>query len=223
MFKVQYFDIILFAFVAAFVIVRLGKALGRRPGDNKPRTKDFLPRSTDSTENNVVSISGSSSTPENSSMSNEKDDSKSSGLVEIRQQSPDFEVRAFLSGARAAYEMVVIAFAAGDQETLKRLLTSEVLDNFSNAIREREKRGESLETTVVGIDKVEIIEAKMTGRFSEITVKFVSQLINVARDAEGVEVGEETDVKQVVDMWTFVRDVRSSDPNWSLAETRSTA
>jgi len=80
-----------------------------------------------------------------------------------------------------------------------------------------------METTVIGVDSSDVVDARMAGKLAEVTVKFVSQLINVVRDREGREIGSDAGVKQVVDVWTFVRDVRSVDPNWALAETRSPA
>ena len=55
----------------------------------------------------------------------------------------------FLTGARAAYEMIVNAFAEGDRRTLKNLLSREVYDGFEGAIIEREKRGDTVESRFV--------------------------------------------------------------------------
>lgn len=224
----QYFDIILFALVAAFVVLRLGSVLGRRPGEGGHETRDLLRRRAQRKEDNVVSLPDRSQREgiEGQALVDEISDEEAlaaAGIAEIRLENPGFDVRQFLSGARAAYEMVVTAFAAGDREALQQLLTREVLENFIGAIEERERRGETLETTVVGVDSADVVDARMAGRLSEVTVKFVSQLINVAIDSDGNAVGDDTGVKQVVDIWTFVRDVRSSDPNWALAETRSPA
>ena len=222
----QYFDIILFALLAAFVVVRLGRVLGRRPGGGRRDSSDLLRRGSRRHEDNVVALPDHAVQDEVvgiEAVSTDPDETPpvAAGIAEIRLQSPGFELRQFLSGARAAYEMVVDAFAAGDRDLLKRLLTREVLDNFTGAIEERQSRGESLETTVVGVDTAEVVDARMAGRLAEVTVKFVSQIVNVVRDRDGNEVGDDAGVKQVIDIWTFVRDVRSADPNWALAETRS--
>jgi len=223
---VQYFDIILFALLAAFVVVRLGRVLGRRPGGGRRDSPDLLHRGSRRHEDNVVALPDHAVQDEVvgiETVSTDREDTPSAaaGIAEIQMQNPGFELRQFLSGARTAYEMVVTAFAAGDRDSLKRLLTREVLDNFTGAIEERQSLGESLETTVVGVDTVEVVDARMAGRLAEVTVKFVSQIVNVVRDRDGNEVGDDAGVKQVIDIWTFVRDVRSADPNWALAETRS--
>lgn len=223
----QYFDILLFALVAVFVIVRLGRVLGRRPGGQSGNdAADLLQRTARGPKDNVVSLPERPTRAEPGTGDAESSDEEAlaaAGIAEIRLQNPAFDVRQFVAGARSAYEMVVTAFAAGDRDALRRLLTREVLENFSSAIAEREDRGETLETTVVGVDTAEVVDARMAGRIAEVTVKFVSQLINVVRDRDGNEVDGPAAVKRVVDIWTFVRDVRSSDPNWALAETRSPA
>ena len=228
---VQYFDILLFAVIAAFVIVRLGRALGRRPDDSRTPSGLFgRSQRRGVKDSNVVPLPDRTGQPDAMDASGERrremgDDEAlaAAGVAEIRLQDPGFDVRQFLAGARAAYEMVVTAFAAGDLDGLKRLLTREVLDNFARAIREREERGEMLETTVIGVDSADVVDARMAGKLAEVTVKFVSQLINVVQDREGREISSDAGAKQVVDVWTFVRDLRSGDPNWALAETRSPA
>ena len=55
-----------------------------------------------------------------------------------------------------------------------------------------------------------------------VTVKFVSELITVTRDAEGEVVeGDPKKVREVTDIWTFARDISSKNPNWKLVATES--
>ena len=226
----QYFDIILFALLAAYVIVRLGRVLGRRPGSDgqAPLSNPF--RGAAGGDENVVALrergvraSDGEERADGDERESPDEADTAAGLEEIQRQDPGFDVRNFLSGARSAYDMVVTAFAAADRDTLQRLLTRDVFENFSRAIEEREQRGETLETTVIGVDSAELVEARMAGRLAEVTVKFVSQLVNVVRDRDGNAISGDGAARQVVDIWTFVRDPRSSDPNWALAETRSPA
>lgn len=221
----MYLEIIFFALVAAFVIFRLSRTLGSRPDDSHIR------RAHGDDGNNVVSLRDGGR-PEIEAQTDEEVEAPDSdeaalaaaGIAEIRLQDPTFDTRQFLGGAKAAYETVVTAFAAGDLDTLRRLLTRDVLDNFTQAIEERKERGETLETTVVGVGSADVIDARMAGRTAEVTVKFVTELMNVVRDATGsLPPGKSDSVREVTDIWTFVRDVRGSDPNWALAETRSPA
>jgi predicted lipid-binding transport protein (Tim44 family) len=223
---VQFLDIIFFALVAAFVIFRLSRTLGSRPDNTR-----VGPNRSDNADpgDNVVSLLNRD-TPEIDSASDDATDSDdpddaalaAAGIAEIQLQDPAFDTNQFLAGAKYAYETVVTAFAAGDRETLGKLLTRDVLENFTGAIDKREERGETLETTVVGVSSADVVDARMAGRTAEVTVKFVTELMNVIRDATGaLPAGKSDSVRVVTDIWTFVRDVGASDPNWALAETRS--
>jgi len=219
----QFFDIILFAIVALALIFRLGSVLGRRQDDQKRRSDPFgvsekqEPR--DDNGDNVVAMHDSAEAP---AEDYDSMDPLEAGLARIRAADPSFREREFQKGARGAFEMVVEAFAKGDGKTLKMLLDGPVYDNLASAIREREKAGQELETTLVGIDEAEIISAEMQGGNAIVTVKFVTGQVNATRDMDGEVVdGDPTNVVQVTDVWTFGRDTRSSNPNWALIATGS--
>lgn len=135
---------------------------------------------------------------------------------------PSFDARTFLEGAKVAYEMIVTAFAKGERQELRDLLTREVFSGFEQAIAEREKRGEKVETTFVAIDRSELQSAELVGSNGQLTVRFASKLITATRDAEGRIIdGSAEAVIDVVDVWTFARKLGANDPNWLLAATES--
>jgi predicted lipid-binding transport protein (Tim44 family) len=143
-------------------------------------------------------------------------------LTALMRADPGFDPGQFLDGAKAAYEMVVMAFAQGDEEALKQLLGDDVYDGFQRAIHEREERGEKLESNLVGIDKADIIETEIKNRTAYVTVKFVSELVSVTRDADGEVVeGDPKKVREVTDIWTFARDIADKNPNWKLVATEA--
>jgi len=220
----QALDIILFAMIAAFLVLRLRSALGRRTGHQRPPPE----ASADSggepkTNENVVELSDQTSDKSDSILEDiDPADPIEAGLAEIRVADPSFELSTFVSGAKAAFEIVVQAFAEGNKASLRDLLNNEVLDNFGLEIDKREKAGETLETTVISIKKEDIIEARISGGTAFITVKLVSEQVNVVRDADGVTIdGDGNQVTTVTDIWTFARNTRARDPNWRLVETRS--
>ena len=151
-----------------------------------------------------------------------KDSPLGKALTALIKTDPSFDPGHFLEGAKAAYEMIVGAFAEGDEKTLKQLLGKDVLDGFMQAIDEREQRGESVQSTLVGIDKVDLLEAEVKDRQGFVTVKFLSELISVTRDADGEVVdGDPKKVREVTDIWTFARDITSRNPNWKLVATEA--
>ncbi len=144
------------------------------------------------------------------------------GLMAIARADRGFDPDHFIGGARQAYEMIVTAFAEGNRKTLKNLLSKEVFEGFSAAIGEREARGDLIDQSFVGISKAEIVEAELKASQSQLTVRFVSELISATRDRNGgVISGDPKRIKEVVDIWTFARDASSRDPNWKLIATQA--
>ena len=144
------------------------------------------------------------------------------GLDAVATQDSSFDPRHFLSGARSAYEMIVLAFANGDRRALRDLLSSEVYDSFEAVIKDREKHEQKTETRFVSIDKAELVGAELRERIAQLTVRFVSQMISVTRDKAGTIVdGNPDKVADITDIWTFARDTASRDPNWKLVGTGS--
>ena len=142
------------------------------------------------------------------------------GLDAIATVEPQFDPEHFLAGAKAAYEMIVVAFAAGDRQTLRSLLAKDVLDSFEGAISQREERGEKIETTLVSIDKASIDDAQLRGRMAQISVRFCSKLITATRDRSGKIIeGSPDTVVDMVDVWTFAHEAGTRDPNWKLVAT----
>jgi predicted lipid-binding transport protein (Tim44 family) len=151
-----------------------------------------------------------------------KDSPLGKSLTALIKADPSFDPGEFLDGAKTAYEMIVAAFADGNEATLKQLLGPEVLDGFERAIAEREQRGETLQSTLVAIDKADIIEAEVKNKQAYVTVKFVSQLISVTRDSDGEVIeGDAKKVREVTDIWTFAREIASRNPNWKLVATEA--
>jgi hypothetical protein len=144
------------------------------------------------------------------------------GLDAIAAADANFDAQHFITGARAAYEMIVITFAEGDRRQLRNLLSREVFDGFDAAITERENRGETAETRFVSIDGSTITAAELRKSTAQITVRFVSKLVSSTRDRNGTVIdGNAEKVTDVTDVWTFARDVSSRDPNWKVVATEA--
>ncbi|MFB9266105.1 Tim44/TimA family putative adaptor protein [Bradyrhizobium erythrophlei] len=227
---------IIFLALAVFIFLRLRSVLGQRTGSERPPYDRAAPNVVQrSQDNNVVPMPGSvidQSTTAPSAEPVEPSDrwkgiadpgsALAQGLDAIVAQDSSFDPRHFLSGARSAYEMIVLAFANGDRRALKDLLSSEVYDSFEAAIKDREKHEQKTETRFVSIDKAEIVSAETRDRLAQLTVRFVSQMISVTRDKSGTMVdGNPDKVADITDVWTFARDSTSRDPNWKLVGTGS--
>ncbi len=227
---------IIFLALAVFIFLRLRNVLGQRTGNERPPF-DRAARTTvqAAQDNNVLPMPGKvidqaplAPSAEMAPASDrwkglaEPGSALAQGLDAIVQKDSSFDPRHFISGARSAYEMIVLAFANGDRRALRDLLSSEVNESFDAAIKDREKHEQKTETRFVSIDKAELVGAEMRDRTAQLTVRFVSQMISVTRDKAGTIVdGSPDKVADITDIWTFARDTSSRDPNWKLVGTGS--
>lgn len=231
----EFFDFgtIFFLIAAIVIFFQLRNVLGRRTGSERP---PFDPYSSPRTEakgdaapaENVVSLprrKGGAEAENAYAVVNavaKPGTELNRGLRAIRDADPSFDPKVFVDGAKMAYEMIVMAYADGDRRTLKNLLSREVYDGFVAAISDRESRNEKIQSSFVGIDKAEIVNAEMKGSEAHVTLRVVSQLVSATRNAAGEVIdGDPETVAEVKDVWTFARDTRSRDPNWKLVATEA--
>jgi predicted lipid-binding transport protein (Tim44 family) len=216
----QYFDIILFAMIAGFLVLRLRSVLGRRTG-NERRREGYI-RAPAPVSEKVGTGSEAGKVAAVVPLAAKPVDAVALGLDRIRRADPGFDPEHFVAGARAAFEIVVGAFASGDKATLRPLLSEEVFRPFVATIDERAAAAETLETRIVRLDSLDITAAELVRQIARITVRFVSEQINVTRATDGSIVdGDPEHPVEKTDFWTFARDIRSTDPNWVLAATSS--
>lgn len=215
-------DIIVFALIAGFLVYRLYSVLGRRTGEERQRPNPFGPaRGGPPMPDNVIPMPDRSR-PVDSVSTDDEPFSLSAGLGQIRGADPSFEEKRFLQGVRAAFPMIVDAYAQGNTGALRPLLSDDVYDSFAREIRRRQDAAEQHETRIERIRDVDLLEARLDGRTALVTAKIVSDQVNVTRDAAGQVIDGDADrVFEVTDIWTFARNTRASDPNWQLIETRT--
>ena len=221
----HFIDLIFYAIIAAFLIARLRSVLGRRTGYKQPPRSNSLssrngsrePReqeSADLTQNVAKLITRATLPPSGSTLE--------MTLVQIQITDPHFSTEAFLHGAQLAFQTILSAFASGERSVLRPLLSDAVFDDFSHAIETRAQTGISTNTQLLGTPTVEFVSAKIQEWTAFITLRFISEQTNVgeSHDAQ-VGNGAQKGVYEVVDIWTFARDLRSANPNWTLIQTRS--
>ncbi len=219
-------DLILFGMVAAFLVLRLRSILGRRTGFERPpqpleptgageaaaRTMDTradelaVPPAIGAGPRRILPAAG---TP------------AAEVLSRIRTIDPDFDAMAFLTGAENAFRMIVEAFANGDRETLRSLLSPDVYADFEAAVSARERAGERQRTELVALRESALLEADLRGTVATLGVRFVSDQVNVTFGPTGQIVSGSEAVTETIDIWSFARDLTSADPIWHLVGTRS--
>jgi predicted lipid-binding transport protein (Tim44 family) len=231
---------IIFLVIAVLIFLRLRSVLGRRTGSERPPFDPFSRREAPRTaagDDKVITLprrpaDGGDAAPAAGGIATATEEriktlapegtNLNAALRAIAAADRSFDPDGFLNGAKAAYEMIVTAFAEGDRKGLKALLSKEVYDGFVSAIAQREGRGETIEFRFVGIDKAEITDASLKSGTAQVTVRFNSKLISATHDKTGAVIdGDPIHVGDVTDIWTFAREVSSRDPNWKLVATES--
>lgn len=223
-------DILVFAVIAAFIILRyrsmLGEKTGRDAKDIEREKEERRARAMQQMQR-VVQLPQkvSDATVILDTMGGKDVHSAYGGelketLDKAQKIDADFNAEDFLEGAKSAFEMVIDAYSKRDDDTLKMLLAKPVYAQFSDAIKASEQEGKITHNTLVAINKAQITEAKLVGTQATISVEFLSDQIQLLRSPAGeILEGNASEEIEVEDRWVFARDLRSASPNWSIIET----
>lgn len=223
--------------VIIVVFLRMRSILGSRTGNERPPVPRARPSSDQVNDNQDDGvIAPRSAAPDTMAPEDDRrrrkldaeieqlshgDESVAKGLDAIAGADPSFMPKSFLEGAKAAYEMIVTGFAAGDRKMLKSLLDKDVYDGFEQVITEREADGNTVDFTFVGLPGIEISEVEFDKKTAQITLRYKAEIVSATRAPDGTLVeGNADQVMTIKDEWTFARTIRSRDPNWKLVATR---
>ncbi len=213
-------DLIVLAAVAVFVLLRLYGILGKDAGIDPASMRDAtFDQSSKVIELTPQQLERAPVIPEE-----EPDEGISDALKEgvkaIRQEDNGFRLKAFMDGAKVAFEMVLDGFSKNDQETLKMLLSKDLFDAFQTEMKQRSTSDEFAETTLISILEAEAKTISVENKKATVMVRFVSEQIQVNRTRKGETVKDSTSaIEQVEDEWVFARDLRSPNPNWTVTAT----
>lgn len=190
-------QLLIFAALAAVVLYQLYAVLGRKVG-RQPE---------DAVDNGALRI------PETPVVRAEIPDGVSlTGLAALRARDPSFDIGHFIDGARSAYAMIVRAFAAGDRDTLKNLLSPAVMAGFESAMAAKEAEGRTEQVEFLQQPRADMESADVHGDVAQVKVRFLAELRSRSKGPEG----EAVDDRRTAELWTFERDLSGHDPNWTL-------
>ncbi|MBN66463.1 MAG: hypothetical protein CMM94_02715 [Rickettsiales bacterium] len=222
--EIPYGDIIVIGAIAAFILLRYRSILGQKTGHDvsQPKQKSAPLEDND----RIIQL------PERQREKEKKDQEEAlklaelddpdvaSAIAQMKMEDAGFSIDEFLQGARMAHDMVITAFSKHDRATLKMLLAEDVYKEFESELEKQEKNNKRHETTLVAVNESEVSEAQLKKSTAIITVRFVSEQIQVVRDESGKVVeGDPSDIIEVEDEWVFERDLRSRNPNWTITDT----
>ena len=192
-------ELVIFAALAAVVLFQLYTVLGRRVGRQPEDADADRPKAPGEVETRRPEEIADGPAPV--------------GAAAIAARDPSFEPGRFLAGARSAYEMIVRAFAAGDRDTLRSLVSPSVYQTFDNAIAAREAEGRTESAEFLHPPRADLENAEMIANLARVRVRFLAEVRNRSKGPEG----EAVEDRRTAELWTFERSVDSRDPNWALA------
>ncbi|KCV82543.1 Tim44 family protein [Actibacterium atlanticum] len=214
-------QLLVLAGVAVFLILRLKSVLGTREGFEKPRVDQ--PESIENARKARRDFEVIEGGPDADITDHVPDGSDAAkALAAMKLAEPSFVVSDFLSGAKGAYEMILMAYESGDISQIESFLSEDVRDSFVSGIAAREDQGLRIEANFVGVRETALKNATFSRdtNEAELTVKFVGELTSVVRnEADEIVEGNPNEIKRQRDVWTFARIMGSNDPNWQLVAT----
>ncbi len=211
-------QLLVLAGIAIFLVLRLRSVLGTREGFEKPPASVSKGQSDQRRDFEVIDGG-----PDHDIIDHVPENSPAArALADMKRAEPSFGVSDFLSGARGAYEMILMGFERGEIESLKGFLDEDVYETFADVVAQREEQGLTIEAEFVGVRELSLADATFdeATRRGEIVVRYVGELTSVVKNAEGEVIeGSSTAIKRQKDVWTFARTMGSDDPNWQLVAT----
>jgi len=209
-------ELIILAGIAVFLFVRLKNVLGTREGFEKPRMQP----KTDSPKREFKVIDGGEDKDITDNV--EKNSNSAKALKTIKEKDENFTVNEFLSGARSAYEWILMSFEKNEMDDIRDLLSEEVAEAFDSVVEQRVSQGLTIEAEFIGVREMKLVDAdyNLKTDTAEIVVSFVGEITSVVKNASGEIIeGDSKQIKRQKDTWTFSKNIKSSDPNWLLVAT----
>jgi predicted lipid-binding transport protein (Tim44 family) len=209
-------ELIILAGIAVFLFLRLKSVLGTREGFEKPRMQP----KTDSPKREFKVIDGGEDKDITDNV--EKNSNSAKALKTIKEKDENFTVNEFLSGARSAYEWILMSFEKNEMDDIRDLLSEEVAEAFDSVVEQRVSQGLTIEAEFIGVREMKLVDAdyNLKTDTAEIVVSFVGEITSVVKNASGEIIeGDSKKIKRQKDTWTFSKNIKSSDPNWLLVAT----
>ena len=227
----QFLDIIFLGIIVLLLINRLRSVLGTRPSSDETvkNTETAQPASSsdkivDISEYRTIESGGSAKMEHDPTAGGEFEENAEvvQNLKKIKETYPSFDLVDFMQKAPRAFEYIAAAFAKGNKNDLKPLLSPEIFASFEKVIDERKERGETAEFNLIGFKTIRLTKAETAGDDVELTVEFETEQTNIVKDSQGqLIVGDPTYIETVTDVWTLRKNMKSGSPIWVLTATHS--
>jgi predicted lipid-binding transport protein (Tim44 family) len=219
--NIPYIDILILAMIAVFIINRLKNALGKKTGNENDIVEKFTQRkapfkeSDPDTTSETIIESKSNKVKLHKLHNDKKINDSINNIIRIDE---NFEINSFLDGAKKAFEYILTQYSNNDLNSLKKLVSKDIFNAFENQIKQRTKKSETLEITVISVKEPKIIDVSIDKKSTAVfKLRFDSDQVQITKDKDDKIIdGDSNQILSIIENWTFSKNLNSNDPNWTL-------
>ena len=219
--SIPYIDILILAMIAVFIINRLKNVLGKKTGNEQDIVEKFTQGKSsfkESPPDNTSQIKNSKHKEKLALKRFHPEDKVNNSLKSIHGLDLNFSIEDFINGAKKAFEFIISNYSQENIKPLKKLLSPQIFNDFDSQITERTKKKQNLDITIISVKDSKIINAKISKKsLASITVNFLSEQVQVTKNLRGdIVEGDSNQILEISENWTFNRNLKNKDPNWTL-------
>ena len=216
-----YFDILILAMIAVFIINRLRNVLGKKTGNENDIVEKFTQRKSSFKESDPDETSNKKLKNEEDSFENKvfhSDNSINNSIKQILKVDPNFDIESFYNGAKRAFEFILTEYSKNNIKSLDKIISKNIKFAFDEQIKQRQKRSENLEITVISVKEPILQDVSIKNKSTAVAkIHFDSEQVQITKNKDGdIIEGDPNQILSIKENWTFSKNLKTADPNWTL-------
>ena len=216
-----YFDILILAMIAVFIINRLRNVLGKKTGNENDIVEKFTQRKSSFKESDPDETSNKKLKNEEDSLENKvfhSDNSINNSIKQILKVDPNFDIESFYNGAKRAFEFILTEYSKNNIKSLDKIISKNIKFAFDEQIKQRQKRSENLEITVISVKEPILQDVSIKNKSIAVAkIHFDSEQVQITKNKDGdIIEGDPNQILSIKENWTFSKKLKTADPNWTL-------
>jgi len=216
-----YFDILILAMIAVFIINRLRNVLGKKTGNENDIVEKFTQRKSSFKESDPDETSNKKLKNKEDSLENKvfhSDNSINNSIKQILKVDPNFDIESFYNGAKRAFEFILTEYSKNNIKSLDKIISKNIKFAFDEQIKQRQKRSENLEITVISVKEPILQDVSIKNKSIAVAkIHFDSEQVQITKNKDGdIIEGDPNQILSIKENWTFSKNLKTADPNWTL-------
>lgn len=216
--NIPFFDILILAMIAVFILNRLRNVLGKKTGNEEDiaRSLNLKTKLDETKPDRELNLKSSNNTGKTFYKLHEDRDINKA-LNSIKKVEENFDIANFMEKAKKAFEYILNAYSENNLKNLKILLDEKMYRDYQKDIEKRIKKKERFEITIINIKDPIIKHARVIAKKAEISLEYESEQIHLLKNSKGDIIdGDSNQILNISEQWTFTRELKSKNPNWTL-------